>query len=308
MTEGLRDSARRALEGFAGDLLWDEPLSRHTYYRIGGAADLVAVPRSKSDLALLAGLLGSSPAPLFILGAGSNLLVSDQGFRGVVVRTHRMNLVISAAEGGVVRAGASVMVFSLLKRAGEEGWGGLEFMTGIPGTLGGVVFMNGGTHLGEACDRLESVEAFSLRTGGWRSIPKSEFRFSYRHNAFLGEDEAIWETSWRFDPEDPALVKARVDEALARRKSSQPVDKPSCGSVFKNPRESSLRAWEVLEKLGLRGQRNGNAQFSEKHPNFIVNLGGARAEDVRSLIELARSRAKDELGITLEEEVRYLGF
>ncbi|HTL11622.1 MAG TPA: UDP-N-acetylmuramate dehydrogenase [Bdellovibrionota bacterium] len=310
MSRSLREaaSAPEFTAAFSGDLLWNEPLSKHTYYRIGGPADLLAIPRSRKDLEALHGLVQATGVPFFVLGAGSNLLVSDKGFRGLVIRTHRMNTGIGQIPKGCITAGASVMVFSLLKRASEEGWGGLEFLTGIPGTLGGVVCMNGGTHLGEAKDALESIEAFDLATGTWRRISHDGFVFSYRHNGFLGPAEVVYETVWRYKAEPAAAVKGRIDETLARRKATQPIDKPSCGSVFKNPREAGLHAWQVIEKLGLRGHRFGEAQFSEKHPNFIINLGKATAADVRALIDLAKSRAASELGVKLEEEVKYLGF
>jgi UDP-N-acetylmuramate dehydrogenase len=131
--------------------------------------------------------------------------------------------------------------------------------------------------------------------------------FDYRRNLFLPREHVVTGVTWRIDREEPMEVRKRIDETLERRKSTQPVDFPSCGSVFKNPRSAGLRAWEVVDKLGLRGHRIGGAQFAPKHSNFIINLGSARAEDVRGLIELAKRRARAELGVELEEEVKYLG-
>jgi UDP-N-acetylmuramate dehydrogenase len=305
--EELQARFREGMEAFGGQLSFDEPLAKHTWYRIGGPASVLAVPKSAADLAWLGERLRGPEVPLFVLGSGSNLLVSDDGFPGVVIKALRLNGEI-ARDGDHVRAGCGVAVSQLLKRAAQEGWGGLEFLTGIPGSVGGVVTMNAGTHLGEARDRLVEVEARDLRTGAARAYGPSELRFEYRRNLFLPKDALVWSARWRITPGDPAAVKARIDETLARRKATQPIDRPSCGSVFKNPRAHGLHAWQVVDRLGLRGHRIGGAEFSEKHSNFIVNAGGATAADVRGLIELAKSRAKTELGVELEEEVHYVGF
>jgi UDP-N-acetylmuramate dehydrogenase len=301
---------------FTGPLLFNEPLSKHTYYRIGGPAQVFAAPRTVDDIQWLAQAIHETSIPVFILGLGSNILVGDGGFEGLVIRATRMNLEIqalgTAERGGLLRlrTGASVAVSTLLRRAATEGWAGLELLTGIPGSVGGVVTMNAGTHLGEAKDRLKRVEAIPLYgTPTTQAVvyePES-FKFEYRHNLFIPRDSVIWAAEWEVWLEDPAKVKAAIDETLARRKATQPVDYPSCGSVFKNPRVHGMNAWQVIDKLGLRGHQIGGAQFAEKHSNFIINLGGAKAADVRALIALAKARAQAELGIGLEEEVMYLG-
>jgi UDP-N-acetylmuramate dehydrogenase len=304
---------RERAPGFTGDLRFDEPLSKHTYYRIGGPATVFAAPKTLDDLFMLSDGIAATGIPYFVLGAGSNLLVSDRGFDGLVLRAGRLNLeiqVLSEASGSIrLRTGASVAVSSLLRKASLEGWSGLELLTGIPGSIGGVVTMNAGTHLGEAKDRLRRVEAFELGTPSRepRVFEGEQLRFEYRHNLFLPPGCLVWAAEWEVRREDPAAVKAMIDGTLARRKATQPIDYPSCGSVFKNPRASGVSAWQVIDKLGLRGHRVGGAQFAEKHSNFIVNLGGATAADVRALIALAQSRALAELGIAIEEEVMYLG-
>lgn len=291
---------------FGGELRFDEPLSRHTYYRIGGPASVLAIPKGLDDLKILAEGLRATGAPVFFLGSGSNILVSDQGFAGVVVKMIRLNPELSA-EGGLLRTGASVAVSSLLRRASQDGWGGLEMLTGIPGSIGGVVTMNAGTHLGEAKDRLKAVEVFPLAGGELQRFEGSALKFDYRANHFIPADAVVWAAEWRIELEEPGRVKARIDETLLRRKTTQPIDYPSCGSVFKNPREHGMHAWQVIDKLGLRGHRIGGAQIAEKHSNFIINLGEARAADVRALIDLAKSRAKAELGVELHEEVKFVG-
>lgn len=299
---------------FSGQLSFDEPLSKHTYYRIGGPARVFAIPKTLDDLKWLASGIRATSIPLFVLGSGSNLLVSDDGFDGLVVRATRINIDISPVGplGGLgenlrIRTGGSVAVSSLLRRAAQEGWGGLELLTGIPGSMGGVVTMNAGTHLGEAKDRVRRIEVFELLGQGTRVFEAAEFKFEYRKNHFLPKGCVVVSADWDVRIEEPSKVKARIDETLARRKATQPIDYPSCGSVFKNPRSHGLSAWEVIDKLGLRGHRVGGAQFAEKHSNFIINLGEARAADVRALIGLAKERALKELGVPLEEEVMYLG-
>lgn len=305
----LRDWFDRTRPAFSGDLRWDEPIAPATYYQIGGPADLLVTPRSLDDLKVIRALLKETRAPHFIIGLGSNLLVSDRGFRGVVIRSHRYNLGMDAIETIKVRAGSSVPVSMLLRKAITKGWDGLEFLAGVPGSVGGIVTMNAGTHLGETKDALEEAEVFLLH--GNEDTPMrysgSDLRYSYRTQHYLPEDAFITSAVLRVKPGDPREIKQKIDATLERRKKSQPVDQPSCGSVFKNPIDSGLKSWQVMEKLGLRGKQIGQAQFSNLHCNFIVNLGGARAHDVRALIELAKRRAHEELGVTLQEEVKYLG-
>ncbi len=296
---------------FHGELRFDEPLTRHTYYRIGGPAPLLAIPRGEADLRWLRQGIDHSGVDWFVLGLGSNLLVSDSGFPGVVIKTSRLDQEITATptegESLLVRTGCSIAVSSFLRRAAQEGWSGFERLAGVPGSMGGVVVMNAGTHLGEACDLIESVETFNFSSLQSRYFSRDEMAFEYRRNLFLPAASFVMAVNWRSARQDPSVVRKSIDETLERRKSTQPVDYPSCGSVFKNPAGTGMRAWQVVDGLGLRGHRVGNAQFAEKHSNFIINLGGARASEVRSLIELAKRRAADELGIRLEEEVHFLG-
>ncbi len=291
---------------FSGALHFDEPLLKHTYYRIGGPAALIAIPKSIDDLRWLSEGIRQTHAPHFVLGAGSNLLASDQGYAGVAIKMTRLDLSIEMTSPGVVRTGASVAISSLLRRAGAEGWKGFEVWTGIPGSIGGAVAMNAGTHLGEAQAIAHEVEAFSLKAGKLLKFSGSDLKFEYRKNLFLPEDSVVTSASWKISLDDPAKVQAVISETLTRRKASQPIDYPSCGSVFKNPKSHGLHAWQVIERIGLRGHRIGDAEFSSKHCNFIINLDAAQAADVKALIDLAKSRARDLLGIELEEEVKYL--
>lgn len=302
MTSSLQAWLTNRAADFPGLVHLNEPLARHTYYRIGGPAEALASPRSQDELDFLAEAIRATGARFVILGAGSNILASDAGFPGLVIRANRLNQRIEA-EGDILHTGASVSVSTLLRHCAREGWGGLEFLTGVPGSVGGAVFMNAGTHLGESASRVTRVEYLEFPAGTRKEVSGEELRYEYRRNLFLPTGALIWEAAWRMTPGDPAAVKTVIDETLARRKATQPLDFPSCGSVFKNPRAAGKSAWQVVDQLGLRGHRIGGAQISEKHSNFIVNLGDARAADVQALIDLARSRARDELGIELEPEV-----
>jgi len=260
--------------------------------------------------------------PYQIIGAGSNLLVADSGFPGLVIRTNRMNPELRAVSEERpplfcldptirpvrVRTGGSAAISSLLRAAMQTGWGGLEFLCGIPGTVAGAVAMNAGTQLGEVKDRILRVESFDLDDPSQDDFLIHEdpvLRFEYRRNTFLPPSAVIWAAEWNLQFVPPEQVRSTIERTLARRKETQPLNFPSCGSVFKNP--ANERAWEVIARLGLKGHRIGDAQFSVKHANFIVNLGNAKAAEVHALIELARGRAREELGIELEPEVRFLG-
>lgn len=307
MIGAFRVWAEQERARFLGQLSFDEPLSKYTYYRIGGPASALAIPQSLAELKWLHEGIQATGVPYYILGLGSNVLVSDSGYSGLIIRTSRIGLGINETGKDRLHTGASVAVSSLLRRAAQDGWDGLEFLTGIPGSIGGVVAMNAGTHLGEAKDRLRRVEIFSLKSGESRVAENTELRFEYRKNLFLGAEDVVVGAEWEISRGEPKQIKEKIAALLERRKASQPVDYPSCGSVFKNPREKGLSAWQVVDQVGLRGHKIGDAQFSEKHPNFILNLGQARASDVRALIELARERARTQLGVELHEEVKYLG-
>jgi UDP-N-acetylmuramate dehydrogenase len=297
----------KTLNPFDGEILFAEPLAKHTYFKIGGPAAALAIPKSTADLIRVAEFARQENAPLYVLGLGSNLLVSDEGLGALCIKTTKLPATIDEESGGI-RIGAGVAVAALLRKASSAGWGGFEAVSGIPGTVGGLVAMNGGTHLGETSDRILEVRSLDLSHPDRPLTARrgAELKFSYRKNHFLGPNEIVIDTLWKLDRGDPAKIREKLDSLYRRRKETQPLDFPSCGSVFKNPKESGLRAWEVVEKLGLRGHRIGNAQIAKKHPNWIINLGNARAADVVALIELVKARAKAELGVEMHEEVRIL--
>ncbi len=285
----------------------DVPLSKFSYYRIGGPVSLLATPRTLEELEFISKDLAKTASRFFILGWGSNLLFSDLGFDGVVIRMKHLFTEIEELPGNLLRVGASVGASTLLRCAQEKGYGNLARLTGIPGSVGGMVAMNAGTHLGEIKDLVTKVESVKLGVGENLEIHThvpTEGSFSYRRNHFLSPGELITHVELRYQPEDPSKVKMEIDELYLRRKQTQPVDFPSCGSVFMNP--LGKHAWQLIDQVGLRGHRIGNAQFSEKHSNFIINLGEAKASEVKALITLAKQRVKDQFGIELQEEVKII--
>ena len=289
---------------FSGTLLFNEPLSKHTYYRIGGPASLMAFPKNIKDLQWLAHRLQKSQAPFFILGQGSNVLASDEGYQGVIIRMSQVPPTLEE-DPHCITTQASLSLTHLLRTSIQKGWGGLEFLAGIPGSIGGAIAMNAGTHLGETQSKLRQVEVLSLADPQERWIfTKKDLQFAYRRNLFLPKNGLIWSAQWEIEREDPKTIEKRLNALFERRKQTQPTGFLSCGSVFKNP--PGKYAWKIIDTIGLKGYRIGNAKFSEKHSNFILNLKNAQSKEVRALIDLAKQRAKTQLGITLEEEVSYL--
>ena len=313
---GWRSEKSRLMLNLEGSVEYDFPLSKVSYYRIGGPAKVLATPKSMGDLEKISKYIAETHSRFFILGWGSNLLFSDQGFDGVVIRMKHLFNEIEEMPGNILRVGASVGASSLLRRAQEKGYGNLERLTGIPGSMGGMVAMNAGTHLGEVKDLITKIETVKMGESTESLEVCSYFpndqSFTYRKNHFLSPNELVTHVELKYQTESPEKVKLEIDELYQRRKQTQPVDYPSCGSVFMNPKGKSgeqgtgLNAWQVIDQLGLRGHRIGNAQFAEKHSNFIINLGDAKAEEVIALIELAKQRAKDQLGIELEAEVKVI--
>ncbi len=279
-----------------------EPLSSHTSYRIGGPAKIFALPRTKKDLWEIGAYLKASGEAYFILGNGSNVLAPDEGFSGVVICTKELEPFLEFAENKV-RVAASTLNSRLLRACADKGLGGIEYLSGVPGNVGGAVFMNAGTAQGWIDSALESVEVVSLN-GSERKVEKSSLRYSYRQQHFLAEGEIIWAASLVLNPEDAEGLKAKLVESVKKRKAAQPIEMPSCGSVFRNP--EGHNAWKLIAEVGLRGFKQGGARFSEKHCNFIVNEGGAKKSDVESLIHLAREKVKQKYAIDLHPEVVFL--
>ena len=292
---------RAALPGL--ELFENEPMSAHCSFRIGGPARLMCCPGTAEEAAALLRLLHESGAPFELMGNGTNLLVPDEGLDKVVVRLgEAMSEAISLGDG-YIRAGAGITLAKLAVFAANEGLSGLEFAHGIPGSLGGAVFMNAGAYGGEMKDVLESVE-YADTDGVVRSVPASELGLSYRHSAFEGTKRLVTAATVRLAPKEPEEIKARMRELMEKRRASQPLDVPSAGSTFKRPVGGYAAA--LIDEAGLKGFAIGGAQVSEKHAGFVVNRGGASFEDVIRLMEHIKKTVYDRSGIMLEPEVRIL--
>ncbi len=298
------------INNFKGDIKSDEPLSRHTSYTIGGPADVLAWPVDREDLRLLLQTIKTRNLRYFILGGGTNLLVRDGGFRGVMIALHRMNTIKIEREyrsiGGsfvVVYAEAGASLAKLLSFSVEQGLTGLEFAAGIPGTVGGAVCMNAGTSLGEMGDVVESVSLISPE-GELSTRSAEEMEFGYRM-ASIPEGHLVLEVRVVLRRDDKGKIKLRLKELLDARKQRQPWGLPNAGSVFKNPQEES--AGMLIESAGLKGRTIGGAQVSEKHANVIVNTGNAKAADVLALMEIVKEKVLEVSGVRLVPEIKIIG-
>lgn len=290
------------LPALRGDLRLREPMAAHTSWRVGGPADRFYQP---ADLEDLAGFLAGLPAdePLLWLGLGSNLLVRDGGIRGTVVFTLGALDELRRVGGQGLYAGAGVTCAKVARAAARAGLTGAEFLAGIPGTFGGALAMNAGAFGGETWDLVAAVETLDRHGVRHRRAPE-EYRVGYRSVQAPGEEWFVG-AELHLLPGDVAAAQARIRELLARRGATQPTQQPSCGSVFCNP--PGDHAARLIEAAGLKGLRRGDAQVSEKHANFIVNLGAATAADIEDLIHEVREQVRAVHGVVLETEVRMVG-
>lgn len=301
VTEKLINDIRSALPGL--EMHENEPMSAHCSFRIGGPARLMACPASGAEAAALLRLLREADAPVELMGKGTNLLVADEGLDAVVVR---LGEAISEAEllpGDRVRAGAGISLAKLAVFAAEAGLSGLEFAHGIPGSLGGAVFMNAGAYGGEMKDVLESAE-IALPDGTLREAPAEELELSYRHSALEGSGALVTAATVKLTPAEPEAIRARMRELMEKRRASQPLDMPSAGSTFKRPVGGYAAA--LIDQAGLKGFAIGGAQVSEKHAGFVINRGGATFDDVLRLMEHIQKTVLEKSGVRLEPEVRIL--
>lgn len=289
------------LPAVRGRLSADAPLAATTWFRVGGPAEALFRPADEEDLAQF---LAGCPAdvPVTVIGVASNLLVRDGGVPGVVVRLGRGFAEVTA-EGTRVAAGAGALDLNVALAARDAGIGGLEFLSGIPGTVGGALRMNAGAYGRETADVL--VEATALdRAGGRHRLTPADLGFGYRHCG-IPPDWTFTGAVFAGEPAEPAVVAARIDGIAQARAGSQPVRARTGGSTFANP--AGHKAWELIDRAGCRGLAIGGAQVSEKHCNFLINAGEARAADLEALGEEVRRRVLDTSGIALEWEIRRIG-
>ena len=267
-----------------GQILENEPMKNHTTFRIGGPADVLVCPETEDGFIRGLGWCRRQKIPVYIIGNGSNLLVGDKGFRGVVFKICRnLDKTDIIEEDSVVRvhAGAGAMLAKLAKDVSAEGCGGFEFATGIPGTLGGAVAMNAGAYGGEMKDILKSVRAVDME-GNIREFSLEELELGYRTSRIQKEDWIVLSAEMVFEKGDAGAIMARVDELSRQRREKQPLEYPSAGSTFKRP--EGYFAGKLIQDAGLKGYRVGDAMVSEKHSGFVINAGAATAEDVRRLM------------------------
>lgn len=296
----------RALPGdFEGIVLPDEPMSRHTTYRIGGPARYLVRADSLSSLVSVADACRKLGVPWVAVGQGSNLLVSDDGFDGAVITLGSgFSACVYNEDTGTFSVGASCRLSHVVREAHAHAREGLEFAVGTPGTLGGALRMNAGTSRDYLGSRVISVT--TLRPGaGLRHYNAADIEWGYRQSS-LPFDEIVLECELASTPGDVEEIRARMESARSRRRKTQPLSYPSCGSVFRNPEGAS--AARLVESTGLKGATCGGAQISDLHANFIINRSQARAVEVLALIHAAQDAVRERCGVELVPEVRFLGF
>lgn len=284
-----------------GQVLLDEPLRRYTSLGIGGLAQAMVFPADVDDLRQLLRFTRENDVPFFILGAGSNLVVRDGGFKGLVISLC-LGFKQIHHKGNILCPQAGVHISKLLSYAQTNQLGGLEFLAGVPGTVGGAVVMNAGARDSEIGNLVKSVSLLQL-DGNLVSLDKSEIKFSYRSSS-LPSQGVVLEVKFNLKPTSSEVIKSKTKQFIQQRKQSQPAGL-SAGSIFKNP--PGYFAGRLIEEVGLKGFTIGNAKISKQHANFIINKGSASAQDVESLIQYAQNEVYKQKSIWLEPEVKIIG-
>lgn len=303
MDERQRQAWRQA---FGRRVRFDEPLSRHTSFRIGGPADVWVDVVDATEIRRVQACAAAAGLPLFVLGGGTNVLVSDRGVRSIVVHLGRPLACVEWRPNGggqYARVGAALSLKRLAAESIARELCGLEFAEGIPGTVGGGLLMNAGAFGGEIADLVESIEGVDA-AGVRQRVPRSALRFGYRHFD-LPVGFVVTHLELRLRHDDAATIRARREQARRRRHAHQPLGYPNAGSIFKNP--AGYFAGRLIEDAGLKGLRRGGAMVSDQHANFIVNVGGATAADVHGLITEVTRCLLETRGIQLEPEIRLVG-
>lgn len=284
----------------------NEPLSAHCTFKIGGPADVLLQPCDEAQLCTAVRLCKEAGIRYYLLGNGSNILFEDAGFRGAVIDVSTEDAGLAPtfccnADGDRLTVCAGMKLADLCRFAQKHGYTGLEFAYGIPGTVGGAVYMNAGAYGGEIKDVLERVSYLNAE-GEIVEADAAELDLSYRHSIFEENGGCILRADFRLQKSDPEAIKARMNELMAKRIEKQPLDKPSAGSTFKRPVGAFAAA--LIDQCGLRGYRHGGAAVSDKHCGFVVNLGGATCADVLALCDEVCAIVKEKTGFSLEKEIR----
>jgi UDP-N-acetylmuramate dehydrogenase len=280
---------------------YNEPMSRHTSFRIGGGVEVLAFPKSREELSALLKRCQELDVKPVILGAGTNVLAPDEGMKGVVICLKDCLDGMELLDDAHIRVMAGVTMTRAAVFAANHGLGGMEFAHGIPGTVGGGVYMNAGAYGGEICQVCTKVGVMDMQ-GNTRILNNEEMAFSYRHSRLEDTGEIVLYAEFSLTPSTTEEVRGKMQELMSKRKASQPLDLPSAGSAFKRPVGGYAAA--LIDQTGLKGYQVGGAAVSTKHAGFAVNLGGATAEDVKNLLQQVSDKVFDATGIRLEPEVR----
>ncbi len=307
----MQKKISEAIENIIGKVpedrvLRNEPMSRHTSFRIGGPAEAFVIANNEDELAAVLAAVTAAGAEHMLIGNGSNLLVSDEGYPGIIIKLggEFESIEVDPDDPHRVKAGAAMLMSRTSAFLTEHGLSGFEFASGIPGSIGGAVFMNAGAYGGEIKDVVRAVRIMEPDGTGLRTVSNEDMQFSYRHS--MAEDRGIIVLSAEMEltEDEPEAIMARVSELQSRRNSKQPVNYPSAGSTFKRPVGGYAAA--LIEQSGLKGFTAGGAQVSEKHSGFVINTGGASCEDVLAVMRHVREKVYADSGILLEPEVRLI--
>ncbi|PCI63775.1 MAG: UDP-N-acetylenolpyruvoylglucosamine reductase [Kordiimonadales bacterium] len=301
MSKSMLEAALEQMPHLKGRLVKEAALARLSWFRTGGPAEVLFEPADEADLATFLRHLPGS-VPITVIGVGSNLLVRDGGVDGVVIRLGRSFSEIKV-RGQALKAGAAAMDVHVAKAAQKHGLTGMAFLVGVPGTIGGALRMNAGAYGRAVEDVLTHARAID-RFGHIHEIDLEAFGFTYRHCS-LDPDLIFLNASFILENDAAAEIQREMDAIIDERKNSQPIGTQTGGSTFKNP--EGHHAWKLIDEAGCRGKRIGNAQVSEKHTNFLINLGGATATDIEMLGEEVRAQVKDKFGVSLEWEIKRIG-
>lgn len=281
----------------------DEPMKTHTTFRVGGSADYFVMPETAEEVQRVTELCRTEEVPCYVIGNGSNLLVSDDGYRGVILQIYRSMSGISV-QGNIIRAQAGALLSAIAAKACENSLTGFEFAAGIPGTIGGASVMNAGAYGGEMKDVLKSVTVLDS-AGQIRRIDRENLEMGYRTSIISREGYITLEAEIELSAGNPEEIRARMDDLRTRRVTKQPLEYPSAGSTFKRP--EGYFAGKLIQDAGLAGFQVGGAKVSEKHCGFVINTGNATAADIHSLMRQVSAKVEEKFGVALEPEVKRLG-
>ncbi len=282
--------------------LENEPMKRHTTFKIGGEADILVYPKNEAEVKSIVSFCKNSSVPFTVIGKGSNLLVSDNGIEGIVISTAKLDFI--NIDNNIISCGAGAVLTNLCNFALNHSLSGLEFAFGIPGSVGGAVFMNAGAYGGEIKDCILSAMVINSN-GDIEKIDAEKMNLGYRTSVFKTNGSIILSAEFSLKPENAEIIKSKMDDLMLRRKTKQPLEYPSAGSTFKRP-EGNF-AGTLIESAGLKGLSVGDAEVSEKHAGFVINKGNAKCSEVLALINKIQLKVKGFSGITLEPEVIFIG-